>query len=270
MKKLARICIFLLAGLAAYAGIVELVKSVAFGVSKNGRMPPVVAWAPHPEAVPDSLPELQEVPGPDAEPQLRLGVLPQFLSEAEIDAIHYYSQHPNSWEVRDRHSTLVFKHNVRRIEGVLQENVKRLYDKLLYTAWAVDRRLWKSIGSEDYTLPQIEYIVYDVEKLGGEGGIGKHNDNGSLVSVVVLISEPSAFTGGLNCFKGSPHRKVPLQPGDAVFFFGDQCEHWITPVTAGRRVILQMELQRRRAEPCEDGKAARRKSHKQSSRRNRR
>ena len=29
--------------------------------------------------------------------------------------------------------------------------------------------------------------------------------------------------------------------GDAVFFYGDQCEHWISPVTSGRRIILQME-----------------------------
>ena len=26
-----------------------------------------------------------------------------------------------------------------------------------------------------------------------------------------------------------------------MFFYGDQCEHWISPVTCGRRIILQME-----------------------------
>lgn len=28
--------------------------------------------------------------------------------------------------------------------------------------------------------------------------------------------------------------------GDAVFFYGDQCMHWISPVVSGRRAILQM------------------------------
>lgn len=28
--------------------------------------------------------------------------------------------------------------------------------------------------------------------------------------------------------------------GDAVFFYGDQCMHWISPVVSGRRTILQM------------------------------
>ena len=117
------------------------------------------------------------------------------------------------------------------------------YQKLLLTAWSVDQHIWKNLGPFDYTLPQIEYIEYDVEKLGCEGKIAKHNDNGSMVSVVVLLSDPSDFHGGTNFFKGEPKRRVVLQPGDAVFFYGHQCEHWISPVTSGRRAILQMELQ---------------------------
>ena len=35
-----------------------------------------------------------------------------------------------------------------------------------------------------------------MEKLGCEGKIAKHNDNGSMVSVVVLLSDPSDFEGG--------------------------------------------------------------------------
>ena len=71
--------------------------------------------------------------------------------------------------------------------------------------------------------------------------------------------------GGTNYFEGDAgDRFVRLGLGDAVFFYGDRplparavdsahsyagsvaqgCYHWITPVTAGRRVVLQMELSR--------------------------
>eukprot|EP00440_Ansanella_granifera_P062564 gb/GFBE01067839.1/.p1 GENE.gb/GFBE01067839.1/~~gb/GFBE01067839.1/.p1 ORF type:complete len:317 (+),score=35.54 gb/GFBE01067839.1/:1-951(+) len=239
------------AGLAALPFCMRRVRCMRRLAARGGRLPPIVAWAPPLEA-PEDLPELREVPGPVAAPNLRLGVLTGFLCQDEIDALHCLADHPASWEVRDRHSGLVFKHHVRRVEAVLREHTRKLYAKLLETAWAVDQRLWQSMGPDDYVHPQIEYIVYDVEQLGGEGSIAKHNDNGSLVSVVVLLSDPSDFEGGLNYFAGPPQRSVQLQPGDAVFFYGDQCEHWITPVTSGRRVILQMELQQPRPAPCED------------------
>ena len=136
----------------------------------------------------------------------------------------------------------------------------------MLTAWSVDQEIWKNLGPFDYTLPQIEYIEYDVEKLGCEGKIGKHNDNGSMVSVVVLLSDPSEFQGGANYFR--PRRRVLLARGDAVFFYGDRCEHWIAPVTKGRRAILQMELQNPQRKQCQDeprkakrSKSGRRKSH---------
>jgi len=43
-------------------------------------------------------------------------------------------------------------------------------------------------------------------------------------------------------------RRVRLQCGDIVIFRGERCEHWIEPVSAGRRVILQVELSRRNAQ----------------------
>ena len=33
--------------------------------------------------------------------------------------------------------------------------------------------------------------------------------------------------------------------GDAIVFRGEKCEHWISPVTSGKRTILQIELSRR-------------------------
>eukprot|EP00930_Biecheleria_cincta_P027862 TRINITY_DN1948_c0_g1_i3.p2 TRINITY_DN1948_c0_g1~~TRINITY_DN1948_c0_g1_i3.p2 ORF type:complete len:130 (+),score=23.30 TRINITY_DN1948_c0_g1_i3:108-497(+) len=97
--------------------------------------------------------------------------------------------------------------------------------------------------------PEIEYIVYDVKQLGEPGTIEPHTDNQSQVSMVILLSDPREFAGGQNFFESGAgnkqdSRSVKLQLGDAVFFYGDKCEHWISPVTAGRRIILQMEISR--------------------------
>jgi hypothetical protein len=38
---------------------------------------------------------------------------------------------------------------------------------------------------------------------------------------------------------------VVQMQGDAIVFRGEKCEHWISPVTSGKRTILQIELSRR-------------------------
>ena len=68
------------------------------------------------------------------------------------------------------------------------------------------------------------------------------------VSLVAMLSAPEAYTGGRSCFRRgagrSGHREVALGKGDIVLFRGEKLEHWITPVTKGRRTILQIELSR--------------------------
>merc|ERR1719493_221037 len=77
--------------------------------------------------------------------------------------------------------------------------------------------------------PEIEYIDY-------------HVDNKSAVTLVAMLSPADAYVGGRSCFRRSEgqvgHRELSLQPGDAVLFRGEKLLHWITPVTAGRRVVL--------------------------------
>lgn len=166
--------------------------------------------------------------------------LDRFLSEAEVAALHEMAQDPGAWEVHDRHVGLNFYHQVWRIEEVLERRRPEIFDRLMNMAESIDLKLWRSI--RDFACPEVEYIVYDVAVLARPGSIAKHTDNESCVSMVALLSDVSEFKGGTNCFRGRPNRKVALNKGDAVFFHGHGCEHWITPVTDGRRVILQFEL----------------------------
>eukprot|EP00931_Biecheleriopsis_adriatica_P012159 TRINITY_DN11326_c0_g1_i2.p1 TRINITY_DN11326_c0_g1~~TRINITY_DN11326_c0_g1_i2.p1 ORF type:complete len:224 (-),score=45.19 TRINITY_DN11326_c0_g1_i2:64-735(-) len=149
-------------------------------------------------------------------------------------------------EIFDRHGELVYKHHVWRMEHELKDASPALYDRLLDFSRALDAELWEGIEDGVQLYPEIEYIVYDVKELGEPGNIEPHTDNFSQVSVVVLLSDPRDFEGGINFFEPGvdeeDDRCVRLGLGDAVFFYGDKCEHWISPVTAGRRTILQMEL----------------------------
>lgn len=204
------------------------------------------------------------------EPDLRLVTVEGFLNRQEVEAVHAVARHPGAWEIFDRHGGLKFQHHVWRIEQVLVDHVQGLYDKLTTAAWQIDQQVWDNF--KDYAYPEIEYIEYDTEKLGGPGSIAKHVDNDSLVSMVVLLTDRSGFEGGVNWFKSKPPRKLRLREvGDAVFFYGHKCEHWISPVTSGRRAVLQMELRRGEApDPSSHRGQNRRGGRRGGSRRGRR
>jgi len=94
----------------------------------------------------------------------------------------------------------------------------------------------------------VEYIEYDVKVMGEPCFIEPHVDNKSAVTMVAMLSPPEDYEGGLSCFRRAEgqcgHREVLLQQGDIVLFRGEKLLHWITPVTKGRRMILQIEWSR--------------------------
>ncbi|CAE7239603.1 unnamed protein product [Symbiodinium natans] len=137
---------------------------------------------------------------------------------------------------------------VVHMELPLRAHGHGLYTKLMTTmAWA-DAMLWQKLPRSEVTYPEVEYIVYEA-KDGIPGSIEPHVDNHAAVTIVVLLTDPSEFEGGMNCFASAdseddPARHVTLGLGDAVLFRGEKLRHWITPVTKGKRVILQIELSR--------------------------
>lgn len=181
--------------------------------------------------------------------ELEVVVLRNFLSPAEVLAVHTVSHNAGVAEILDRDDDLDYVHRAFRVEKPLKKQSKELHARFMQTAWGLDGALWESISPGSTLEPEIEYIVYDVAELKGPGTIGPHTDNESMVTMIIMLSEPGDYEGGISCFQGASgyhrhdeNRSVRLAPGDAIFFHGDQCFHWITPVTSGRRVILQMEL----------------------------
>lgn len=87
-----------------------------------------------------------------------------------------------------------------------------------------------------------------MEEMGEPCYIEPHVDNKSAVTLVAMLSVPSAYVGGRSCFRRAQssrgHRELSLEQGDVVLFRGEKLVHWITPVTAGKRIILQIEMSR--------------------------
>ncbi|CAK0834802.1 unnamed protein product [Prorocentrum cordatum] len=149
------------------------------------------------------------------------------------------------WRILDRRYSLNYHHTAYRVELPMRAHCRDLYSHLVDTMVWADQLVWKRLARNETVYPQAEYIVYDARD-GEPGTIEPHVDNNSAVSMIVLLSDPSEFSGGTNYFDGDGacpgSRPLDLQRGDAVLFRGEKLMHWISSVTGGVRVILQIEL----------------------------
>ena len=165
----------------------------------------------------------------------------------------------------DRADELEFEHQVWRFEKELETRGGDLYELLMKAMESADHEMWRSLPNKGKTKdakhlhPEVEYIVYDADECRRNGssppGIGPHVDNGSCVTLIAMLSDPSKdFEGGVNLFETGSGNSidngsfVTLRPqqGDVLMFRGELCEHALTPVTRGTRRILQIELCRKK------------------------
>mmetsp|Transcript_36772 Transcript_36772/g.84905 ORF Transcript_36772/g.84905 Transcript_36772/m.84905 type:complete len:360 (+) Transcript_36772:16-1095(+) len=174
---------------------------------------------------------------------------PAFLRQDDIEAIAAAAKHSSVKEINDRKGYLAFKHRVWRFELQLRALYPELYARLMTLMSSADEAQWQRLRAKSKKVyPEVEYIEYDVEEMGEPCFIEPHVDNKSAVTMVAMLSTPDAYVGGRSCFRRASgsrgHREVALQKGDVVLFRGEKLVHWITPVTSGRRIILQIELSR--------------------------
>lgn len=186
----------------------------------------------------------------DAEKKYRaVALVPAFLSLADVEALEVTARHTSVREINDRKGALAFKHRVWRFDLQLRALNPELYRRLMDLMVMADAGKWRRMAQKSVTVfPEVEFIDYDVDAEGGHCFIEPHVDNKSAVSLVAMLSPPEAYTGGRSCFRRtagrSGHRELQLGQGDVVLFRGEKLVHWISPVTSGRRTILQIELSR--------------------------
>lgn len=140
-------------------------------------------------------------------------------------------------------------HRSWRIEKSIEQLSNALNPKLVDAVLGVDAAQWGSLAAADpiQHVLECEYIEYDGAADGPPPKIEPHVDNGAKVTIIVLLSDQRSFDGGMNFFGGGPDgqpRTHQLKTGEAIFFRGEEVEHWITPVTRGARSILQVRGER--------------------------
>jgi hypothetical protein len=165
------------------------------------------------------------------------------LCADEINNITQLSNSIGAVEVHDRADTLVYRHEVTRIEIPLRAQHPQLYNKVMGLMRNAGSQYWSEIaqfGATDGFMPEIEYIEYDTARSDEPPVINPHRDNKSIITLIVMLTSPEDFVGGNNFFE--PAREFRLDRGQAVLFRGERTMHWISPVTQGRRAILQIEL----------------------------
>eukprot|EP00442_Polarella_glacialis_P020049 CAMPEP_0115070932 /NCGR_PEP_ID=MMETSP0227-20121206/13393_1 /TAXON_ID=89957 /ORGANISM="Polarella glacialis, Strain CCMP 1383" /LENGTH=243 /DNA_ID=CAMNT_0002457511 /DNA_START=93 /DNA_END=822 /DNA_ORIENTATION=+ len=182
-------------------------------------------------------PEVYQVrESPDEE--LRYVVVPNFLADTDIAAVHAAGSLPTAAQCEDRDDELEFHHVAHRFEGELRSSSRPLYRRLLgVMAWA-DQELWGSMGDVSQVFPEVEYIRYDGAPTSKEFAIDPHVDNRSLVTLVCLLSPQGSFQqGGISGFDPASDdqgdRWEKPQMGTAIIFRGEKLQHWVSPVTSG-------------------------------------
>mmetsp|Transcript_51774 Transcript_51774/g.160391 ORF Transcript_51774/g.160391 Transcript_51774/m.160391 type:complete len:409 (-) Transcript_51774:64-1290(-) len=187
---------------------------------------------------------------PDRE--LAYVLVPELLGAGDIAAVHAAGRQPSTVLCDDRAADLGFEHVAYRFEAELRARARHLYRRLLGVMVWADLLLWRSLSDYPKVYPEFEYIRYDGAATSKEYAIDPHVDNRSLVTLVCMLSQPSDFTGGTLGFQAAGDsesegeeaggRRERPAAGGAVIFRGEMLEHWVTPVTAGKRYVLQVEL----------------------------
>ena len=171
-------------------------------------------------------------------------VIPNFLSARKISKlVSLFDSSPSVYTIEDRKSDLVYSHVAKRVEVCLRTEYERMYRKIISSTIKLFDSTFgpmESFARKSRVFPEFEYIVYE----SAGAFIEPHLDNHSIVTGIVMLSDPNSgdFEGGVNCFE--PKRQYKMDQGDCVIFRGEKVDHWITPVVKGTRKILQWEFSR--------------------------
>eukprot|EP00977_Amphora_coffeiformis_P002769 scaffold522_cov168-Amphora_coffeaeformis.AAC.16 len=173
------------------------------------------------------------------------------ISNAELDQILSMKSFLQAdWIMDDRHEDTEYYHVVHRVEPLLKEKYLNLYETLISKMLTVDTDIWRITESVDRVYPEIEFIEYNqtAEGQAPKMGFGSHVDNGSMLTAVFMLSETAAYEGGSLNFaehaglSDEPGRPANFEIRDCAVFRGDRLSHWVTPITKGTRMVLQIEL----------------------------
>lgn len=165
-------------------------------------------------------------------------VIEGLLTHEEVLSVLEMAAHLKNTPPVHLSHTVKFLHGKREFQKTLPGVFAKLTDAVLSAA----RDSWGVLASDD-ALPCVRVIEFHEYALGGSLKEKQHFDEGSLVTIDVMLSPDGAFKGGefrtWEC--DGEMRQWPLaNEGDAVLFLSHKY-HSISPLTGGTRNVLIME-----------------------------
>lgn len=134
--------------------------------------------------------------------------------------------------------------------GVFERALPALRSKLIAAAFEADARHWHVLGGATHdVVPRC--AEYHVSNPPGGLPYPDHFDEGSLLTIDVMLSENGAFDGGQFCTLEADGTLTahPFQKGDALVWVSHK-PHCVEPLTRGQRRVLVMELWEGRERHC--------------------
>ena len=141
-------------------------------------------------------------------------------------------------------------HSVTYLDAIFERYAHSVLKKMLTLCIDADKSMkWELLTEDSFRFKNIEYIQYNEKG----ANLGWHCDMGSLVTIVLMLSDADEYEGGnFQCrklqtlsdgqFVEHEAQDVPLDAGDIVVFASDKCNHRVTDLVSGSRKVLVMEL----------------------------
>lgn len=124
-------------------------------------------------------------------------------------------------------------------EGLDQRPLRQVRARLLRAMHRADAAHWGLLRGRSVYVRSFEHHGYEP---GGSVADPEHRDDGSLLTASVLLHRSEDCEGGvLRTWDGQAWQSHDVRPGDGVVFVSEK-RHNVTPITAGTRRSLVMEL----------------------------
>lgn len=123
----------------------------------------------------------------------------------------------------------------RRLSETDRQFLKDLEGQLLSLIRSEDATRWGLLSHRSVALRSLEYHAYTD---GGSVMDPEHRDDGSLLTISVLLSRSEDFRGGaFSTFNGNERVEHPMQRGDGVLFLSEK-RHNVSAVEGDRRTLV--------------------------------
>lgn len=172
----------------------------------------------------------------------RVARVPKFLDDGEIDSLVAVAREVQAEKGAVERSTRgAGGWSTIYLNSRLKEKLPWLHDRLFEAARAVDAESWNHV-LRDRSL-QLRCAEFHTVTPPGNLAYEEHYDQGSLVTVDIMLSDESDFGGGTFSTLEIDDVLVEhtFQKGDLMLFLSHKY-HCVSPVTSGRRNVFVAEI----------------------------